>query len=547
MYLRYFSLIFVGSLVLFSACSKDEEGGEGGGNENPAAADAKTQEANAALEHALYDLINSDPQQPEDIDLSQPYNLYIEALGYSASHVGANFGAGMLEVMMLTRDPEVQAFFDRVKAFVDSGNYFEVQPGARFLGGTVGLSDPIFRLQDLTFPLSVPMKIARRMCRTPDDNDPQISELQNLCLSKLMPRMETAVNRLQLVSEDESFIFIVTPLMQGDADEDPLEIDQTEIRFTLASLQAAEAMLWHFCAYNFDINTYDGNGMLAALTLGSSFARLHSEGGARMSSARNAWLAAADDLDRAINFLEHETDYQGDDIIRIDPYDAITQADLDSIKHYLPLIRNALQSSETFALDLDGNDQTPADNVQISLNAFFSSPVQDLKALFPAYTVSLDTQAVDWHYIWDSDSITATVQISSSDYYSWYRYASYDYGQLMWGYDSRPFAAPGWDQAFDAKVQQLRDKPYCYISIYYSGYLSQGTQTLNDELYYSYDEPTRERYTPRITWQANSFSEWILPNPTFGGLFPGMTDSRFKQIVGMTADDWEKTSTWYLW
>jgi hypothetical protein len=547
MVLRIFSLILVGFLVLFSACSKDEEEGGGGGNENPSAADTKVQEANAALEQALNTLINSEPQQPEDIDLSQPYNLYMEALGYSASHVGANFGAGVLEVMMLTRDAEVQVFFDRMKAFMDSGAYFEVQPGAHFLGGTVGLSDPIFRLQDLTFPISVPLKLTRRMCQKPNDNDPQFSDLQNLCLNKLMPRLETAVNRLQRVSESEGFTFTVTPLMQGDPNEDPLEIDQTEIRLTLASLQAVEAILWHFCAYNLDIGTYDGDGMLAALTLGSSFARLHPEGQVRMSSARNAWLAAIDDLGQAIHFLENETDYQGDDIIRLDPYDHITQANLDSIKYYMPLIQNALQSSQTFAFDLDGNEETPAEQVQISLNAFFSSPIQDLKALFPAYTVSLDTQGVDWTNVWGTDSVTATVQISTSNYYSWYRYGSYEYGLLLWGYDSRPFAAPLWDQAFDTKVQQFRDSPYCYLSIYYYDYLSQGTHALEAGLDYYYDEPTQQRYVPRITWQANSFNEWILPDPTFGGLFPGMTDSRFKQIVGMTAEGWEKTSTWYLW
>ena len=47
-------------------------------------------------------------------------------------------------------------------------------------------------------------------------------------------------------------------------------------------------------------------------------------------------------------------------------------------------------------------------------------------------------------------------------------------------------------------------------------------------------------YIPLIIWNANSFSEWILPDPTFNGFLPGMTDSEFKRIFGITADDWQK-------
>lgn len=47
-------------------------------------------------------------------------------------------------------------------------------------------------------------------------------------------------------------------------------------------------------------------------------------------------------------------------------------------------------------------------------------------------------------------------------------------------------------------------------------------------------------YIPLIIWNANSFSEWILPDPTFNGFLPGMTDSEFKRIFGIIADDWQK-------
>lgn len=542
-------LIAAGLLLFLIGCAGDDDSGNGGpGNGgNCDAAEAKVQEANAVLEDVLYDLINGDPpQEPEDIDFSEPYNLYMEALGYCSPHVGANFGAGMVEVMMLTRDPEFQTFFDRVKAFIDAGEYFEV-PGGTFLGGPIDVSAPVFRLDQLAFPLMAPVKITRRMCRTMDEDDPTVTELQGICLNEVLPRIRTAVERLSIVAEDEGFVFTVTPRMQGDPGEDALELDQTEVRATLAGLQAVEALFWHFCAYNLNFDAYDGEGMVAAFTLGSSFAALHLQGESRMESARQAWLGAAANLDWAIEFLESETDYQGDDIIRIDPYDDITQADLDSIKHYLPLIQNALNSSQVFSIDTDGNPATPDEEIEISLDALFGTPVQDLKALFPPYTVSLDTQAVEWVYVYGSDEVIAQVEIDSAGYYQWYRWAWYEYGEEVTHWENINLTVPEWEQAWNAKVQQLSNSPYAWLEFYFYDYLTAGSHTVVGYLSYSYNEPTRARYTPRITWQANSFAEWDLPDPTIGGLFPGMTPARFKEIFGLTAEHWEKSTTWYLW
>jgi hypothetical protein len=267
-----------------------------------------------------------------------------------------------------------------------------------------------------------------------------------------------------------------------------------------------------------------------------------------MAEARQAWLDALDQLESAIYFLEHETDDQSDDAIRLDPYDHLTEADLDSVKHYLPLVRQCLNSSQTFTIDTDGDPWTPAENIEISVAALFNNPIANLKALFPPYTVSLDTQAVssDWRY--DEDVVPATVQIPQAGYYYWHRYLYMYSGVVSYQYaDTNDFSAPAWNAAFDQKVAELSGKPYANISFYFYGSLSAGTQTLNGYLSYSYEEPARERFTPRITWQANSFAEWILPNPTMNGIFPGMTDERFKSLFGMTAEDWQKTTTWYLW
>lgn len=47
-------------------------------------------------------------------------------------------------------------------------------------------------------------------------------------------------------------------------------------------------------------------------------------------------------------------------------------------------------------------------------------------------------------------------------------------------------------------------------------------------------------YTAVLTWDANSFAEWIFPDPTFNNIFPGMTDLQFKDTFGIRDVDWTK-------
>jgi len=85
---------------------------------------------------------------------------------------------------------------------------------------------------------------------------------------------------------------------------------------------------------------------------------------------------------------------------------------------------------------------------------------------------------------------------------------------------------------------------YYYISLYWSGYLYEGSNSISDQIYVSYEEQSPDQifYIPILTWDADSFGDWVLPDPTFNGLFPDViTDAEFKRIFGIEADNWEKT------
>ena len=65
---------------------------------------------------------------------------------------------------------------------------------------------------------------------------------------------------------------------------------------------------------------------------------------------------------------------------------------------------------------------------------------------------------------------------------------------------------------------------YGYSSLNY-GYRLEGTQTVPLEWNASATTADAIVLVPVITWSAGSFEEWIWPDPTLGGLLPGMSST----------------------
>ncbi|MBM3328869.1 MAG: hypothetical protein FJY67_05245 [Calditrichaeota bacterium] len=527
------------SLALFIGC--EDEPSTVVPVRDPEAANAKCDSANVILEEVLMLLINdADIQKPGDINLTRPYNAYLDALRLDDSHPVANFGAGILEVVMISQDRQLQSYFDRAKDFFERDSFFVVS-GSDYSARSLGR--PELRIDHVVLAVGAPLKFTRNFPKIAADADPTVNELQDVFRQVVLPRMETAVRRLQQVANHSDFRFMVTGRMQGDPREDPVELDLTEVYATIASLNVSMALLNNFCAYNFNFATYTGEALQAAFTRGSPFMALHSDGAQNMAKAGAQWLEAVNSVGNGIRFLETEIDPQGNDLIKIDPYDGITRSDLDSIKTYLPKIRNLLTGSQEFTIE---NAQGQDEIVEISLYAYFNDPIRDFKALLPPYTVSLMPEE-DWEYVWGDSTYPATLQIESSGEYRWYRSAYYEDGE-QWSYsDYSNFFVPEWAAAWNYWEARVIDSRRAYLSMSYWGYLEAGRRQIECQVYYEYDVVDKWRYAVRITWQANHFQEWVFPDPTFGGLFPQMTDSRFKRTFGITAEDWEKSILLRLW
>ncbi len=48
-------------------------------------------------------------------------------------------------------------------------------------------------------------------------------------------------------------------------------------------------------------------------------------------------------------------------------------------------------------------------------------------------------------------------------------------------------------------------------------------------------------YDAILTFDAATFNDWIFPDPTMNGFFPGMTDADLKLLLGISIDNWQQT------
>jgi hypothetical protein len=526
-------------VAVLPGCSKKSSAPTSGG-----ACDQQIAAANTALENALYAELNSNPQRPADVDFQGANQLYQSALLCSPTNATANFGAAVLGLLTVSSDAEVNAAFDEWKLYLQTHTPFEA-PSARNapLGVPVvfGSGRTALRLPFDLVPASV---IALAQPRRSLD-DPQISRLQGILESRVIPRLTLALARLQMVAADPGFRFVVTPRMQGDVDADPVEIDHTDV----LALRAACGLLASAChvavSYQLNFAAYDSLGLLQALAPGSGWMALRPQGAASMGSAGSELSGAVDDLDDAISSLLAESDPQGDDVIKIGP-DGVSRAEAESIQVHLDDVRAGMTTGYTRVEDWDGNGGTPDVPLTIRLGQLFTNPVPDWKALFPSYTVSVVRKAASQTTEYLGGTVQADVTAPGDGSFSATYILNIQHDQVFSEYSfGDAFLIPYLQQVLQDRYAIAKAKPG------YMGHFSGSAQvgatmvTGSNSVSISYQTFTnlvsQYTYSPVITWTADTFAQWIWPDPTLHGLLPGMgSSSQLLTTFGITADNWTK-------
>jgi len=544
--------LFILMVMFLISCEESTDPGDdpGSGVEpDSGAAVAKVEEANEALEDELFlfisqvddDLIDG----PSDIDFTLSNSLYKEAIELDPENLDANFGAGLTEVLIITQDAELQNVFDEWEAFIDTGTVFEPEPGSVALFSMSNLF-PIF-----TASSSIPGVSEREITRSYFNlmkmgvaDPPTIEFIQIVIEENLIPKLKSAIEYFEKVDDQSDYTFTVTPKMLGDLDEDPLELDLTEIFLMETQLNLIWSVSNMIVAYSFEFGVYDSIAIINSLSQGSGFLALRTNGATAMSEAKTSLLAASSKLDEAIDFLKSETDDQSDDIIKISP-DDLHASDLDSIVKYNADFMEYLINGWTLTEDWDDISDTPDEPLTFKFNSLFDNPFEDYKALLPPYTVRVERDtSYDHDHGEGSIFIDTDVTAEIEGNYRYFRSIMFSDGMLTEDVDTTT-SVPEFSRIVDSLITRFEELHFNYyhITIDWSGFLIAGTSNIVSDVFFYYEIEVFDRlfFSAVVTFEAENFDEWIFPNPTLNGFLPDVTtDEEFKRIFGIVESDFEK-------
>lgn len=540
-------LALLALLAPLAGCGKDKKSPTQPGDVN-----ATIEEANRILADLLYAQIHApnDPQRPSDVNLDAAYEKFQEALRQDPANPSANFGVAVLGTLSLTQDPEVNAAFDEWKAYVDAHRTpFEV-PAPRpaptlgvplgLRGGTAALRLPFALAPATVTALAHPRFVAA---------DPQLARAQNILRQRALPRLGEAIARLDVVVGDPRYVFTVTPRMQGDESESPVEVDHTDFLALRSACQLLAALCDMAVAYDLNFAAYDSVTLVANLSQGSNWMRLTPDGGARLQEAQRRLRAASFGVDSTIVSLLAETDDQSDDVIKIGP-DPAERARLEALHDDMATFRGAIGGRWTRTEDWDDNPGTPPVALTFDLDRYFQQPPADWKALLPGYTVSTERRAArtNEHFAFGQDTLDVDVAVAG--------YVSASYFYAVWqtgsGLDSTTYSyGPDWMvSALRALARQraaeLVNLPdwtgAVSVNVSHEGYLEAGPHRPAFVQYSQYwtTAPTWV-VVPVITWNATSFAQWAWPDPSLGGILPDLgSTSQLLGVFGITESRWSR-------
>jgi hypothetical protein len=537
-------LVLSAALLLGAGCSSKDK--------HPTApGDASTtiEEANQLLEDLLFAQINSaDPQRPSDVDFGPALAKYQEALGIEPGNTTAHFGVAVLGMLSITQDPELNAAFDAWKAYLESRQVpFQSSVGpVRTLGVPLALREGT---EGLRLPFGLAARSVTALAR-PEAvvPDPQIGQAQDVLREHALPRLREAISHLDRVASAPAYVFTVTPRMQGDAAEPPIEIDHTDFLALRAACHLLAALCEMATAYDLNFAAYDSASLVTNFSPGSAWLALRADGTLLLRDAQNQLDEAALDVDATIVSLLAETDDQSDDVIKIGP-DPAERARLEALRGDLTTFRDVLAGPHVFTDDWDGDSATPDVPLTLDVSRYFLDPVPDWKALLPAYTAS--TERVPWtvqyHYANGIDSVQvdlpADTYVGASCYLSVYLTAGgpdtvrYSYGD--------PLVVPALRTLAEALLAEVGGEPgwtgVASVNVSLNGTILAGPRWATVYWSTGWETSTSSILVPVITWTAPTFDQWTWPDPSMHGILPDIGSTpELLQTFGIVSTQWRQ-------
>jgi hypothetical protein len=539
-------------MVMATSCSKTTE--------PPPSTPTSVPQANDSLGALLSDVMdqyfddtssisigNDSSFRPRDIDFSGVYNMYTRILQSDPANVDAKFGAALTGALVFLGDPDFNNLLDDFKQIYDTMQFNPFNPAPMAPGinvpGSLSPQGLPLAPAGLLGVIPSPMRLEQAILASAAQI-PQINELQANFEQRLLPKVVTSRNWMIDVLAVPSFTFWLTPEMQGNDGADSLVFDRAVFEAILATLYGAEAALHIVLARDLDLPEYTVEAAQDALHPDSSFLDLKpgGVGATHMSQAGDRVCSAQVMLSAAVQSLLTEVrnhEDQSRDFLRVYPKDTV---DLNEVADSLASIHLSLTTGAravTFEMD-NGTFLT----ITADLMQFFNNPLDNPKRFLPDYTVTaseLQDHYKDFaaaHYDRDQywqkldsaygitrpyDTPLVPIHLPDANTDEFYELiARYDY----WPDTSNQFYLLGWDDL----------QNWCEGCGFFAFWSPNSSWRYRD--YYRHPD----QVAVCAEWTANSFSEWIWPQPTFNGLLPGMTTQQIRDIFTTNFDyQWEKS------
>ena len=544
--------------------------------EDIAESDALVDEGNVELENVFSELYDSD--EPDSVqglldmvDFSDAYDSFDEARTVNPENYDAHLGASLTGLLQVTQDQSFRDMVDSWDNYFANTTPFEVEQSESQILGRNGFGLPISQ-EGMQIPISSFVGVPLNMAKITQEDVPQLSDLQTVISSVLLPYIDQGITSLNLIEDlpdSIEFVFTVSTEMQPDVESGELELDLTEVYLMNMMMHALKGVLNTMLAYNFDFVTHDAAGIESELNLNSDFATLKSDGAERLAVAFTAMNTAIDKFEAAVTYNYNETDDDFDDLIpRIDQDEYLDV--IEGIQDARDILNQPSWiidegCDEDYYYDDYYYDNCNEDSIQVDIQQFWVNPISDMKQMIPSYTIAA---ALDSSWDWD-----------------------YEYGHL---YDEWTFVRPGeddcggWGDYFEAEITGSPNDPndtgghYWYygcppegiedtLQNLYNNLVDEHFSVINNGatsyirvwMYSNYNVDYGETFTlyeadwsrqwediegvysyPVITWDADTYDEWKngWPDPTFNGLFPTWTVDDLMEFLDFEdGDDWDKT------
>ena len=540
--------------------------------EDIAESDALVEEGNVELENVFSELYDSD--EPDSVqglldmvDFTDAYDSFDEARTVNPENYDAHLGASLTGLLQVTQDQSFRDMVDSWDNYFANTTPFEVEQSESQILGRNGFGLPISQ-EGMQIPISSFVGVPLNMAKITQEDVPQLSDLQTVISSVLLPYIDQGITSLNLIEDlpdSIEFVFTVSTEMQPDVESGELELDLTEVYLMNMMMHALKGVLNTMLAYNFDFVTHDAAGIEAELNLNSDFATLKSDGAERLAVAFTAMNTAIDKFEAAVTYNYNETDDDFDDLIpRIDQDEYLDV--IEGIQDARDVLNQPSwiidEECDDYGYDYDGYYYyiCDEDSMQVDIQQFWVNPISDMKQMIPSYTIAA---ALDSSWDWDGENghlydEWTFVRPGEDDCQGWndYYFEGRVYGEPIDENDSASYyyygcPPDGLEDTLRNLYNNLLDEyssvNNLQVSMYYNyNMVDYGeTFTLGEANWWAEWEYIEGVYSyPVITWDADTYDEWKngWPDPTFNGLFPTWTADDLMEFLDFEdGDDWDKT------